>query len=208
MTKRSGALLVLSIGLALGIAIFVLFRTRQESLAPESVPLGQTVKQQLPGPDGKPVTWTITKKEVEREALREMVLPQPEAEQTPSNDSARASLGKALESWKHGDIAAALDEFEAALAVDPDDPEVRTQYGRLLMLMTDYERALPQLERAAQLEPNDAQTWLDLQTLYERSVLLERAGYARKKAESLAPGARIGQDENGFYFLEGNSLFP
>ena len=115
---------------------------------------------------------------------------------------------QALESWKHGDIVAALEKFEAALEVDPDDAEVRTQYGRLLTLMTDYERATPQLERAAQLKPEDPQVWLDLQTLYEKSILLERAGYAREKAESLARGVPITPDENGFYFLEGESLFP
>ena len=92
--------------------------------------------------------------------------------------------------------------------MDPDDPSVRTQYGRLLTLMTDYASALPQLDRAAQLRPEDAQVWLDLQTLYEKSLLLERAGHARERAQALARGAKISQDENGFYFLEGGSLFP
>jgi predicted Zn-dependent protease len=170
------------------------------------------VTQQLPGSDGKPETWTLTKQEVPREKLPDLVLPQPSPRQAPPNESARESArgleGQALESWKHGEIAVALEQFEAALEADPEDPEVRTQYGRLLTLMTDYEKATPQLERAAQLKPEDAQVWLDLLTLYEKNVLLERAGYAREKAEALARGARILQDENGFYFLEGGTLFP
>lgn len=210
MTRRSRLLFALVCVLAL--AAFAFYRSREKGLSLEPVPLGKTVTQQLPGSDGKPETWTLTKQEVPRAKLPDLVLPQPSPRQAPPSESARESTrvleGQALESWKHGDIAEALVKFDAALAVDPDDSEVRTQYGRLLTLMTDYERALPQLERAAQLKPEDAQVWLDLLTLYEKNVLLERAGYARKKAEALAPGASITQDENGFYFLDGESLFP
>jgi len=208
VTRRSGLFLAIAIVFVLGFAAFVIHSVQEKDLSPEPVPLGKTVTQQLPGPDGKPETWTITKQEVPREKLPEMVLPQPSPRKAPPNDSARALLGQALESWKHGDVADALAEFEAALAVDPDDPEVLKRYGRLLTLMTDYERATPRLERAAQLKPEDPQVWLDLQTLYEKSILLERAGYAREKAEALARGASITQDENGFYFLEGEALFP
>ena len=210
MTRRSG--LILALACVLALAAFAFYWSREKGLAPEPVPLGKTVTQQLPGPDGKPETWTLTKQEVPREKLQDLVLPQPSPRQAPPSESARESArgleGQALESWKHGDIAEALVKFEAALEVDPDDSEVRTQYGRLLTLMTDYERAIPQLERAAQLKPEDAQVWLDLLTLYEKNVLLERAGYARAKAEALAPGAKITQDENGFYFLDGGTLFP
>jgi len=193
---------------ALCLAAFLLYPRGEKKLEPKPVPMGKTVTQQLPGYDGKPQTWKITKKEVPREKLPDMVLPQPKPRTAPPNESSRALEGEALESWKHGDIAAALKKFEAAIEADPDDPEVRTRYGRLLTLMTDYDKAYPQLERAAQLKPQDPQVWLDLQTIYEKSVLLERAGYARKKAEALAPGAKIVQDENGFYFLEGGKLFP
>jgi len=208
VTRRSALLLAIGIGFVLGLAVFALRSSEEKKLSPEPVPLGKTVTQQLPGPDGKPETWTLSKQEVPREELPDLVLPQPAPRKAPPNDSARALEGQALESWKHGDIAAALEKFEAAVEADPDDPEVRTQYGRLLTLMTDYEKATPQLERAAQLKPEDSQVWLDLQTLYEKNVLLERAGYARAKAEALARSARIIQDENGFYFLEGGALFP
>jgi predicted Zn-dependent protease len=192
----------------LGIAAIVFYWSRGEKLSPEPVPLGKTVTQQLPGSDGKPETWTLTKREVPREKLPDLVLPQPSPRQAPPNESERGLEGQALESWKHGEIAVALEKFEAAVEADPEDPEVRTQYGRLLTLMTDYDKATPQLERAAQLKPEDPQVWLDLLTLYQKNVLLERAGYAREKAEALARGARIIQDENGFYFLEGGTLFP
>jgi predicted Zn-dependent protease len=208
VTRRSLALLAVGIACALAGAAFVLLSRKEKPLVPEPVALGATVKQQLPGPDGKPETWTLSKQEVPREKLPEMVLPQPKPRTAPPNDSARALVAQALESWKHGDLTAALTSFDAAVVADPDDPEVRSQYGRLLTLMTDYEKALPHLERAAQLKPEDPQVWLDLQSIYQKNILLERANYARAKAEALAHGAKITQDENGFYFLEGGSLFP
>ncbi len=206
MTRRKGLLLALVCGLGLAVAVF--YWNREVDLTPRPVPLGKTVTQRLPGADGKPETWTFTKQEVPREKLPDLVLPQPSPRKSPPNDSARTLNGLALEAWKHGDIPEALVQFDAALAADPDDSEVLTQYGRLLTLMTDYDAAVAHLERSAQLKPEDPQVWLDLQTLYERNVLLERAGYARARAEALAPGAKITQDENGFYFLDGGSLFP
>jgi tetratricopeptide (TPR) repeat protein len=206
VTRRSG--LFLALACVLGLAAFAFYWSTEQSLLPEPVPLGKTVTQQLPGPDGKPETWTLTKQEVPREKLQDLVLPQASPRQAPPSESARGLEGQALESWKHGDVAAALKQFEAAVEADPEDPEVRTQYGRLLTLMADFNGATLQLERAAQLKPDDAQVWLDLLTLYEKNVLLERAGYAREKAEALAPRARITKDENGFYFLDGGTLFP
>ncbi len=204
--SRSGWLLVAVF--VLGLGGFLVLSGGERKLEPRPVPMGKTVTQQLPGYDGKPETWKITKQEIPREKLPDMVLPQPRPRTAPPNESARALEGQALESWKHGDIREALAKFDAAVKADPDDPEIRTQYGRLLMLMTDYNAALPHLERAAQLKRQDPQVWLDLQTIYEKSILLERAQYARKRAESLAKGAKIVQDENGYYFLEGGKLFP
>lgn len=197
--------------LAIGLAGILLHARRSQRIGPRPVPLGATETQILPGPDGKPEAWTLSKQAVPREALPEQVLPQPAPRQRPPDagtDSARALAAEALESWKQGDLHQALADFEAAVAADPDDAQVRTGYGRLLTLMTDFENAYPQLARAAELAPDDPQVWLDLETLYEKSVLLERAHDARARAEKLAAGAKITRDENGFYFLEGQRLFP
>ena len=216
--RRSGREVVLAalrdwgpLLLAIGLAALLVHARESRRMGPRPVPLGATETQILPGPDGKPEAWTLSKHIVPREKLPEQVLPQPAPRQRPpdaSTDSARALAAEALESWKHGDLHQALADFEAAVAADPDDAQVRTGYGRLLTLMTDFENAYPQLARAAELEPNDPQVWLDLETLYEKSVLLERAHDARARAEKLAAGATITRDENGFYFLEGERLFP
>jgi Flp pilus assembly protein TadD len=74
--------------------------------------------------------------------------------------------------------------------------------------MTDFERALPHLERAAELAPDDPQAWLDLQTVYERMLRLDRAIEARERAEALAGGREIRQDPMGYYEVEGAPSFP
>ena len=68
--------------------------------------------------------------------------------------------------------------------------------------------ALPHLERAAQLRPDDPQVWLDLQSLYERGQRLDGALEARRRAEALAGGRAIVQNEQGLYVLEGSASVP
>ncbi len=175
------------------------------------VPAGETVERTLPGVEGKPEVWTISRREVAREDLPDEVLPRPAPRDTDPGartDSARALNARALESWKRGDVRGAVELFEAAVAADPDDWVPRSEYGRLLLLMTDYEQAWPQLERASELEPESPRVWVDLLNFYERSLLFERAGYARERAEQLAGGRAIVRDETGLWRLEDDSIFP
>jgi Flp pilus assembly protein TadD len=72
-----------------------------------------------------------------------------------------------------------------------------------------YGDALPHLERAAELRPDDPQVWLDLATYYERKLIFEQSWEARRRAESLAAGRSISQDErSGFWVVEGESIYP
>jgi tetratricopeptide (TPR) repeat protein len=175
------------------------------------VPMGKTVEQVLPGADGEPEVWTLRKREVDREDFADEALPSPSPivePQSEFDDSARALEARALESWKTGDIEGAMTFFQAAIKADPNDPASRLSYGRLLVLMTAYGEAWPQLERAAQLDPENPQVWVELMSFYERSQLLERAQYARERAEDAAGGREIVRDESGLWELEGNSVFP
>ena len=109
---------------------------------------------------------------------------------TSPSESARALDGLALEAWKQSDLQQALNLFEQAVAADPDDRVPRSHLGRLLTLATDYDAARPHLERAAALAPEDPQVWLDLQSFYERALLLDLSWEARARAESLAERPR------------------
>ena len=74
--------------------------------------------------------------------------------------------------------------------------------------MTVYDQALPQLERAAELTPDDPRVWVDLLSFYEKNILLERASYARQRARELAGDRALVRDETGLWVLEGESVFP
>jgi hypothetical protein len=50
--------------------------------------------------------------------------------------------------------------------------------------------------------------WIDLISFYERNQLFERASYARRRAQELAGGQAIVQDETGLWRLENESIFP
>jgi len=208
--------------LALGIAVLAIaavwWFTVRETLPPEAppevslaVPENETVVRTLPGADGEAERWILSKRQMSESELEQEALPASRPRETRPDDytdSARALSSRALESWKHGNVRGAIDLFEAAIAADPDDWVPRSDYGRLLLMMADYEDAWTHLERAAELEPDTPRVWVDLISFYERNMLLERASYARRRASELTGGQAIVRDETGLWRLEGDSIFP
>ncbi len=196
------------------IAVAVLFwRMRDAEIPSGEVPVstGETVERVLPDAEGKPEVWTISKREIALEDLPDQVLPRRAPRDSapgPHTDSARALDARALESWKRGDVRGAVDLIEAAVDADPDDWVPRSDYGRLLLLMADYEQAWTHLERASELKDDSPRVWIDLISFYERNLLFERAGYARRRAEQLTDGQAIVRDETGLWRLENDSIFP
>ena len=113
---------------------------------------------------------------------------------------------QAMNAWHSGDIRRAMSLFQQAIDAAPNNPAPHSNYGRLLTLMTAYQQALPLLERARDLTPNDAQAWLDLATLYERAQVLEKSWEARAKAANLVGTEAITRDEQGRFIVIGGAL--
>jgi len=182
-------------------------------VSPEE-PLGfdETVRMRWVDEDtGEVDEWTVTKRDTDPSEREPDPLPEPDpdAGDHVPDESARTLQAMGLESWKRGEIREAMSQLAAAVEADPDDPESRTQYGRLLVLGMSFQEALPQLERAAELNPDDPQVWLDLSTYYERRRQLSQSWEARRNAEALAGDRPIVQDPvSGFWILEGNSVYP
>jgi tetratricopeptide (TPR) repeat protein len=194
---------------AVAVAAWWWQREPAPAAGPAVVELGETSRQILPGPEGEPEVWTLTRRDASREELVADDLPEPAPRPAGAiDDSARGHHAQALEAWKHGDIRLAMNHFERAIAADPDDWLPRSEYGRLLVLMTAYGEAGPHLERAAELNPDSPRVWLDLYTYYQRTLQLERSLKARQRAEELAGDVAIVQDETGLWRLADDSIFP
>ncbi|HEX4441738.1 MAG TPA: tetratricopeptide repeat protein [Thermoanaerobaculia bacterium] len=94
-------------------------------------------------------------------------------------------LGNAL--GQSGDVAAALEAFDAAIAADGADPAPRHDAGRLLVAHGQPARALPYLEGAARLAPSDGEVQLDLGRACEGVDRLSDAETAYRAAIRLSP---------------------
>ena len=160
-------------------------------------PVTEELREPPPsGSDGE----TTSAAPIDAEVVPEPVEPLPTANASALNDAA-------MNAWRTGDIPGAMDLFEQAIDRFPDDPAPHANYGRLLTLMLSYEKALPLLERARDLRPGDAQSWLDLATLYERVQRLELSWEAQAEARKLVGDAAITRDEQGRFIVEGSPIW-
>ena len=164
--------------------------------------MGATEVQEIRSNNGNVESWTFTKIDMS-EIRRGTTLPSP-----VSSPTGAASLlnEQALNAWNSGDIRVAMSLFEEAIAADPSDPVPHSNYGRRLTVMVAHEKALPLLLRSSKLSPNDPQVWLDLLTLYEKTLQFQRANVARERARELAGDRRFLRNEQGAWLLEGASL--
>ena len=159
-----------------------------------------------------PVTREVPPPENEAPAAAEEPVPATASSPDDGADeaaSADASIlnSQAMNAWYSGDIEGAMDLFEQAIDADADDPEPLTNYGRLLTLMLSYDKALPMLERARDLRPGDAQSWLDLATLYERTQQLDLSWSAQAEARKLVGNEAVTRDEQGRFIVEGSPIW-
>ncbi len=177
------------------------------------LPMDETVELRWTDEEtGEEEVWKVVKRETDPEdRAPDPALPEPDANagNHVPDESARTLYAMGLNSWKRGEIVEAMAQLREAIEVDPDDPLPRTQYGRLKLLAMDYSEALPHLERAAELQPSDPQVWLDLATLYEKALVLDRSWEAHRRAKELVGDGAIYQDEiSGFWVVDGTSIYP
>lgn len=127
---------------------------------------------------------------------------------SPSSTGASASelTQRAINARAVGDIETAVALFEQAIAVDPTDTVALSNYGRLLTLAFSLERAIDVLEASRDLQPDNAQAWLDLATVYERAQLFRKSRDAQAKAQALVGADAITRDELGRFVVSGTTL--
>jgi tetratricopeptide (TPR) repeat protein len=128
----------------------------------------------------------------------------------PADMSAQTSSSltqQAKDAWNSGAIPEAMSLYQQAIKADPDNPAPYTGYGRLLTLMVSYDQALPLLERARDLQAGNAQPWLDLATLYERSQRFDESFAAQAEAAKIVGAEAITRDGQGRFVIVGDTLW-
>ena len=113
---------------------------------------------------------------------------------------------RAINARAVGDIETAITLFEQAISADPADVVALSEYGRLLTLTFSLDRAVEVLEAATDLQPADAQAWLDLATAYERAQLFRNSRDAQVRARALVGAEAITRDRLGRLIVAGTEL--
>jgi Flp pilus assembly protein TadD len=84
-----------------------------------------------------------------------------------------------------GDLDVALDRFEGALALAPDDGKLHNDRGAVLARMQRYEEAEKEFRRAEELAPDDPTVQENLARLYHRTGETELRDAALARWEEL-----------------------
>lgn len=110
----------------------------------------------------------------------------PEATRTPE----QRRLDRALELYTGGDLEAALEELEAAIARNPRFTRAYIEMSDILVEMTDYERAERVLREATRNEPRDFMAQYRHASVLYTLGRLDDARRAYLRALSVRPGSR------------------
>ena len=109
--------------------------------------------------------------------------PPPRAAPLPP---AAVSMGAGNQLFDTGEFPSALAQFEAAVAVAPDDPQARNNLGQTLVRLKRQNEAVPHLEEAVRLDPRRWEYHFNLaHTLGELGWWSRSAAQYRQAAELL-----------------------
>ena len=197
---RTSIFISLILGLLAIVAAYVHVSWRNFD-APQPVEMGETEVQRIRDSEGTLQTWTYTKAQLPEDAQGNESSGAP-----PASGAASLLNEKALNAWNIGDIRTAIALFESAIAADPNDPTPHSNYGRRLTVMVAYDKALSMLLHASELTPDDPQVWLDLLTLYEKTLQFQKAHATRQRARELAGDRAFVRNQQGAWALDGMTL--
>ena len=92
-----------------------------------------------------------------------------------------------LEQLDSGNPHAALRHFEAAYALQPDNPEVLFYLGRACYALIRDNEAVHYYRLLLQIEPDSAAAWMNMANCYDRLFQMEEAEEAYRMASNLDP---------------------
>jgi len=107
------------------------------------------------------------------------------ARERPDHQQAWSTIGFVLA--ERGELAAALDAFDRALALDPRDSGTHFNVGYVLQQQGRHEEALAALERAVAADPANDRAWFGAGLSLVRLSRLEEAAARFEEAARLQP---------------------
>jgi tetratricopeptide (TPR) repeat protein len=84
----------------------------------------------------------------------------------------------------------ALARYRAALVLDPDAPEIRTNIGNMYFLNADYDRALAEYRIQTERWPGTVEAWVNMAKVYAVKGQRREARAALQQALRLSPGLK------------------
>ena len=103
----------------------------------------------------------------------------------------------------------AIDAYEKALELDPDDPNVITDQGTMFRRVGWYDRAIANFQRAAELDPNHVQSRYNMGVVYRYDLQdFPRAIEAWESFLALNPGGNVDQIRAEVEFMKNHPPIP
>ena len=130
--------------------------------------------------------------------------PKPAATPAADPDEGRRLREESDRDLAEGRYLEALDSLRKATELDPTARN-HGDLGLLLERMTAIDEALIHLRRAADLDPGNADRWIDLANAYYRKVEPGEAWKAEARAREAEPGLVLGRDAGGFRIRKSDS---
>ena len=165
-----------------------------EPPAPRVVPRPreEVVEETIPPPAVERPVAPEPVEEVAPPAAREpepAKAPEPEPPAEPSDgELAARSFARGNELWARGDFAGAVEAFEEARGLDPENPRILNNLGTAHLKVERPERAVEVLSRAVELDAGYARGWLNLAIALTASGRPAEALQAFDRSISLEPG--------------------
>jgi len=156
----------------------------KENLKPE---LGEPVEanfQLAPGQDSK---LPFEMSEAEKEKLRQQIAEGEKRKQFSAEVKAQFDLG--IKMSDEGKYAEAIDAFNKAIEMDPNQPGILGRIGDANVKLEKYDNALAAYQKAAALNSTDPALYTNMGVVLGKMGKVAESQEAFKKAASMSPGS-------------------
>jgi len=124
---------------------------------------------------------------IRREEIQGPFVPEPTPTRGPVSYAAEAEA-----QYLEGDLTAAIETYQQAIALDPDDVQLRIPLVRLLTLQGREREALREGQLAVETGPDSAHAWAVLCQAYDWAGQVDNAIVACRRAIEIDPALAVG----------------